>query len=92
MYGLSQFPSAGGKHMLSFTSSIQSAGLGDYFASPGAYTGEHKNWILNALGIKEQQIALIATVFDIFISDLQPDIVLFDDRFYARRAAFCFGE
>jgi glycosyltransferase involved in cell wall biosynthesis len=84
--------SAAGKHMLSLLQAFQSAGWEITFASP-ALQGEHKI-DLNALGIKEQKIALNCHSFDIFISDLQPDVVLFDrfmleEQFAWRLAQYC---
>lgn len=68
--------SAAGKHMLSLLQAFQSAGWSITFASP-ALQGEHKIDLI-ALGIKEQKIALNCSSFDVFISELQPNIVLFD--------------
>jgi glycosyltransferase involved in cell wall biosynthesis len=84
--------SAAGKHMLSLLQAFQSTGWEITFASP-ALQGEHKI-DLNALGIKEQKIALNCHSFDIFISDLQPDVVLFDrfmleEQFAWRVAQYC---
>ncbi|KPY84609.1 glycosyltransferase family 4 protein [Pseudomonas syringae pv. tagetis] len=46
------------------------------FASP-ATEGEHRADLLS-LGIKEVRIALNDSSFDVFVSEIQPDVVLFD--------------
>jgi O-antigen biosynthesis protein len=68
--------SAAGQHMLSLLQAFQSAGWQVTFAS-AAVQSEHKI-DLNELGITEQKIALNCNSFDEFITELQPDIVMFD--------------
>ncbi|MDP5032127.1 glycosyltransferase family 4 protein [Paraglaciecola sp.] len=68
--------SAAGKHMLSLLNTFQQAGWHITFASP-AVQGDHKI-DLTAMGISEHTIALNCSSFDVFIQQLQPDIVLFD--------------
>jgi len=68
--------SAAGSHMLSLLSLFVGQGWQVTFASP-AQLGEHKV-DLTELGINEQSIALNCPSFDTFISELNPDLVLFD--------------
>ncbi|MCU1727339.1 glycosyltransferase family 4 protein [Pseudomonas sp. 7P_10.2_Bac1] len=68
--------SAAGGHMMQIIESFLQAGWQITFSSP-AGIGEHKA-DLAALGIDEVTIELNNSSFDAFISDLAPDIVLFD--------------
>lgn len=68
--------SAAGSHMLSLLTLFLAQGWHLTFASP-AQLGEHKV-DLSELGISEQSIALNCPSFDSFISELNPDLVLFD--------------
>lgn len=68
--------SAAGSHMLSLLSLFVQQGWQVTFASP-AQQGEHKV-DLTELGIVEQAIALNCSSFDDFISELSPNLVLFD--------------
>ncbi|MBL4631864.1 MAG: glycosyltransferase family 4 protein [Paraglaciecola sp.] len=68
--------SAAGSHMLSLLNLFVQQGWHVTFASP-AQQGEHKV-DLTELGIVEQAIALNCSSFDDFISELSPNIVLFD--------------
>ncbi len=68
--------SAAGGHMMQMLESFLEAGWRITFASP-ASVGEHKA-DLHSLGIDEQTIELNNNSFDRFISDLKPDVVLFD--------------
>ena len=68
--------SAAGGHMMQILDSFLAAGWRITFASP-ASEGEHKA-DLRSLSIDECAIELNNSSFDRFISQLQPDIVLFD--------------
>jgi glycosyltransferase involved in cell wall biosynthesis len=68
--------SAAGSHMISLLSLFVTQGWQVSFASP-AQMGEHKV-DLSELGIAEQSIALNCPSFDSYISELNPDLVLFD--------------
>ncbi|WP_219059801.1 glycosyltransferase [Pseudomonas sp. UMAB-08] len=68
--------SAAGGHMMQLIECFLSQGWQITFSSP-ASEGEHKA-DLAALGIAEVSIELNNSSFDVFISELQPDIVLFD--------------
>ena len=68
--------SAAGSHMLSLLTLFVQQGLKVTFASP-AQQGEHKV-DLTELGIDEQEVALNCSSFDDFITELNPNIVLFD--------------
>ena len=68
--------SAAGSHMLSLLTLFVQQGWQVTFASP-ALQGEHKV-DLTQLGIDEQAVALNCSSFDHFISQLNPNIVLFD--------------
>ena len=84
--------SAAGRHMLSLLHSFLAQQWQVTFASP-ALQGEHKI-DLSELGIKEQHVALNCESFDQFITELQPNIVLFDrfmleEQFGWRVAKYC---
>jgi len=68
--------SAAGSHMLSLLTLFVQQDWHVTFASP-AQQGEHKV-DLTELGITEQTVALNCSSFDDFISELNPNIVLFD--------------
>ena len=68
--------SAAGSHMLSLLTFFIQQGWQITFASP-AQQGEHKV-DLTALGIEEKAVALNCSSFDDFISELNPNMVLFD--------------
>src|SRR6059058_1477415 len=68
--------SAAGGHMMQLINCFQEQGWQITFSSP-AVLGEHKA-DLTSLGIVEVNIELNNSSFDLFISELQPDIVLFD--------------
>ncbi|MEP1446720.1 MAG: glycosyltransferase family 4 protein [Paraglaciecola sp.] len=68
--------SAAGSHMLSLLSMFVEHGYKVTFASP-AQQGEHKV-DLTQLGISEQTVAINCSSFDSFISELNPNVVLFD--------------
>jgi len=68
--------SAAGGHMMQIIESALQAGWQITFSSP-AGVGEHKA-DLAALGIDEVTIELNNSSFDAFVSELAPDIVLFD--------------
>jgi len=68
--------SAAGGHMMQILESFLAQGWDITFSSP-AVTGEHKA-DLPALGIRECAIELNNSSFDDFITELAPDIVLFD--------------
>lgn len=84
--------SAAGSHMLSLLTLFVQQGWQVTFASP-AQQGEHKV-DLTELGIDEQAIALNCSSFDDFITELAPNIVLFDrfmleEQFAWRVAKHC---
>lgn len=84
--------SAAGGHMLSLLTLFAQQGWQVTFASP-AQQGEHKA-DLSALGIYEQAVALNCSSFDDFITELNPNIVLFDrfmleEQFGWRVAKYC---
>lgn len=84
--------SAAGKHMMSILNMFKEADWQVTFASP-AIQGEHKV-DLSALDITEKHIALNCSSFDTFITELQPDIVVFDrfmleEQFAWRVAEHC---
>jgi glycosyltransferase involved in cell wall biosynthesis len=68
--------SAAGSHMLSLLTLFLQQGWQVTFASP-AQQGEHKV-DLTGLGIDEKIVVLNCSSFDNFISELNPNIVLFD--------------
>ncbi|WP_297845507.1 glycosyltransferase family 4 protein [Pseudomonas sp.] len=68
--------SAAGGHMVQLIECFLQQGWQVTFSSPAA-AGEHKA-DLGALGISEVGIELNNSSFDTFITELQPDIVLFD--------------
>jgi len=68
--------SAAGSHMLSLLTLFIQQGWQVTFASP-AQQGEHKV-DLTKLGIDEKPVALNCSSFDYFISELNPNMVLFD--------------
>ena len=68
--------SAAGGHMMQLIECFLSQGWKITFSSP-ASEGEHKA-DLAALGIAEVSIELNSSSFDVFITELKPDIVLFD--------------
>ena len=68
--------SAAGGHMMQIIESFLQQGWHITFSSP-AGIGEHKA-DLATLGIDEVSIALNNSSFDTFITELAPDIVLFD--------------
>ncbi|MCU0092372.1 glycosyltransferase family 4 protein [Pseudomonas koreensis] len=68
--------SAASGHVMQILETFLQQGWQITFASP-AGTGEHRA-DLTALGIREVPIELNNSSFDIFISELAPDIVLFD--------------
>lgn len=68
--------SAAGGHMMQILESFLARGWRITFSSPAAI-GEHKA-DLAALGIAEQAIELNNASFDRFVSELTPDVVLFD--------------
>lgn len=68
--------SAAGGHMMQILESFLQQGWHVTFSSP-AGSGEHRA-DLTALGIREIPIELNNSSFDTFISELTPDIVLFD--------------
>ena len=68
--------SAASGHMMQLIECFLEQGWQITFASP-ATEGEHKADLL-ALGIEEVSIELNSSSFDEFVSELQPDIVLFD--------------
>jgi hypothetical protein len=68
--------SAAGGHMMQILETFLQQGWDITFSSP-AGTGEHRA-DLAALGIREVPIELNNSSFDTFISELAPDVVLFD--------------
>jgi glycosyltransferase involved in cell wall biosynthesis len=68
--------SAAGSHMLSLLTLFVQQGWQITFASP-AQQGDHKV-DLTELGINEQAVALNCSSFDDFITELNPNMVLFD--------------
>ena len=68
--------SAAGGHMMQLLESFLAEGWHITFSSP-ASEGEHKA-DLASLGIAERSIELNNSSFDTFVSELAPDIVLFD--------------
>ncbi|WP_166365149.1 glycosyltransferase [Pseudomonas akapageensis] len=68
--------SAAGGHMMQLLESFLAEGWHVTFSSP-ASEGEHKA-DLASLGIAERSIELNNSSFDTFVSELAPDIVLFD--------------
>jgi glycosyltransferase involved in cell wall biosynthesis len=68
--------SAAGSHMLSLLTLFVQQGWQVTFASP-AQQGEHKV-DLTELGIDEQLVALNCSSFDVFINELNPNMVIFD--------------
>jgi len=68
--------SAAGGHMMQILETFLEQGWDITFSSP-AGTGEHRA-DLTALGIREVPIELNNSSFDSFISQLAPDVVLFD--------------
>ncbi|MDR6607335.1 glycosyltransferase [Pseudomonas synxantha] len=68
--------SAAGGHMMQILESFLQQGWDITFSSP-AGTGEHRA-DLAPLGIREVPIELNNSSFDMFISELAPDVVLFD--------------
>jgi hypothetical protein len=68
--------SAAGGHMMQILETFLQQGWDITFSSP-ANSGEHRA-DLTALGIREVPIELNNSSFDTFISELAPDIVLFD--------------
>ncbi|MBZ9784213.1 glycosyltransferase family 4 protein [Pseudomonas sp. REP124] len=68
--------SAAGGHMMQILESFLDRGWTVTFSSP-ARSGEHRA-DLGALGIEEVPIELNDSSFDTFISELAPDVVLFD--------------
>lgn len=68
--------SAAGGHMMQILETFLQQGWDITFSSP-AGTGEHRA-DLGALGIREVPIELNNSSFDTFISELAPDVVLFD--------------
>ena len=68
--------SAAGGHMMQILETFLEQGWDITFSSP-AGTGEHRA-DLTALGIREVPIELNNSSFDTFISQLAPDVVLFD--------------
>ncbi|MHC8350715.1 glycosyltransferase [Pseudomonas sp. RT4P38] len=68
--------SAAGGHMMQILDTFLQQGWDITFSSP-AGTGEHRA-DLGALGIREIPIELNNSSFDTFISELAPDVVLFD--------------
>jgi glycosyltransferase involved in cell wall biosynthesis len=84
--------SAAGSHMLTLLTLFVQQGWQVTFASP-AQQGEHKV-DLTKLGIDEQAVALNCSSFDDFITELNPNIVLFDrfmleEQFGWRVAKYC---
>jgi len=84
--------SAAGSHMLSLLTLFVQQGWQVTFASP-AQQGEHKVDLTN-LGITEQAVALNRSSFDEFISELNPNVVMFDrfmleEQFAWRVAKHC---
>jgi len=84
--------SAAGSHMLSLLTFFNHQGWQITFASP-AQQGEHKV-DLTELGIDEKTVALNCSSFDDFISELNPNMVLFDrfmleEQFGWRVAKYC---
>ncbi|MGY2188321.1 hypothetical protein D3C81_381410 [compost metagenome] len=68
--------SAAGGHMMQILETLLQQGWDITFSSP-AGTGEHRA-DLTTLGIREVPIELNNSSFDTFISELAPDVVLFD--------------
>ena len=68
--------SAAGGHMMQILESFVQRGWQVTFSSPAAI-GEHKANLVE-LGIAEQAITLNDSSFDHFVSELAPDVVLFD--------------
>jgi len=68
--------SAAGGHMMQILETFLQQGWDITFSSP-AGTGEHRD-DLTALGIREVPIELNNNSFDAFITELAPDMVLFD--------------
>ncbi|MDG6772819.1 glycosyltransferase [Thiomicrorhabdus sp. ZW0627] len=68
--------SAAGTRMMQLIELFQRHDWQITFASPAAL-GEHRE-DLNTLGIDEQPIELNSASFDVFVSQLQPDTVVFD--------------
>ncbi|MCV2885209.1 glycosyltransferase family 4 protein [Aestuariibacter sp. AA17] len=68
--------SAAGRHMLSIVQTLLNNGWQVEYASP-AQQGEHR-FSLASLGVKEHAIALNCSSFDAFVTDMQPDLVVFD--------------
>jgi hypothetical protein len=84
--------SAAGGHMMQLIECFQEQGWQITFSSPAA-AGEHKADLV-ALGITEVGIELNSSSFDTFITELNPDIVLFDrfmmeEQFGWRVEKFC---
>lgn len=68
--------SAAGYHMLSFIELFLSQHWHVTFASPAAFSEHRAN--LSSLGVEEVSIELNSSRFDNWVTDLQPNIVLFD--------------
>ena len=68
--------SAAGRHVLSLMRLFQAQGWRIHFASPAA-RGEHE-CDLEEEGILSHEIALNCSSFDSFVSELKPNVVLFD--------------
>jgi glycosyltransferase involved in cell wall biosynthesis len=84
--------SAAGYHMLSFIQWFMSQGWRITFASPAALS-EHR-FDLTSMGVKEVSIALNCSSFDTWITEQNPQAVLFDrfmmeEQFGWRVAQFC---
>jgi len=71
--------SAAGSRMLELIQFFLAQGCEVVFASAAALS-EHRYPLTN-LGVLEQEIALNSSSFDVFVSSLQPELVLFD-RFF----------
>lgn len=68
--------SAAGRHMLSLITLLVSDGWQVHYASP-AQAGEHR-YDLSQLRVTEHAIALNCSSFDEFVTDMQPNLVVFD--------------
>ena len=68
--------SAAGSRMMQLIETFQSQDYHITFASPSSKSEQSAD--LKSLGIDEETIALNHSSFDVFITNLQPDIVLFD--------------
>jgi glycosyltransferase involved in cell wall biosynthesis len=68
--------SAAGSHMLSLVQSFVAKGYRVTFASP-AQQGEHK-FSLQSIGVTEASININDDNFDTFVTELNPDVVLYD--------------